>query len=338
MSVKLTDAQLVMLSAAAQREDLCLTAPDKMKGAVLSKVSEKLVKLGLVREVRAKAGMPVWRRDDAGQSYALKLTAAGLKAIAVDDGSEEAIAPREGDATAAALLTRPMPRGPDVVGEHAKTPAPRAGSKLARVIDLLQRSDGATISNPDRRRRDGCRTRRGRRLPGCASADMPSSANGSTGQIRSTESQAPLRTAEIARSSSPKRPRTTTASLSRRRTKRRDRHGSQASHVRTGGEAAGEDNAGGFAAARCFSALDRGRSRGSRSQWAAPPMARPFGRRASCPSPALAVDESAGLSPAGRRLRRSRQVDSADASLRIRSRTPPFPSTGARLRPETASA
>jgi hypothetical protein len=58
MSVKLTDAQLVMLSAAAQREDRCLSAPGKMKGAILAKVSEKLAKLGLVREVRAKAGMP----------------------------------------------------------------------------------------------------------------------------------------------------------------------------------------------------------------------------------------------------------------------------------------
>ena len=47
MSVKLTDAQLVMLSAAAQREDLCLTAPDKMKGAILTKVSEKLVEARL---------------------------------------------------------------------------------------------------------------------------------------------------------------------------------------------------------------------------------------------------------------------------------------------------
>jgi hypothetical protein len=81
MSVKLTDAQLVVLSGAAQREDLCLTAPDKMKGATLGKVSEKLVKLGLVREIRAKAGTPVWRRDDSRQSYALKLTAAGLKAL-----------------------------------------------------------------------------------------------------------------------------------------------------------------------------------------------------------------------------------------------------------------
>jgi hypothetical protein len=58
MIVKLTDAQLVMLSAAAQREDHCLSAPDKIKGAILAKVSEKLAKLGLVREVRAKQGCP----------------------------------------------------------------------------------------------------------------------------------------------------------------------------------------------------------------------------------------------------------------------------------------
>jgi hypothetical protein len=40
MTIKLTDAQLVMLSAAAQREDLCLTAPKKMKGAVSPKSAE----------------------------------------------------------------------------------------------------------------------------------------------------------------------------------------------------------------------------------------------------------------------------------------------------------
>jgi hypothetical protein len=147
MSVKLTDAQVVMLSAAAQRGDLYLTAPHKMKGAVLANVSEKLVKLGLVREVRAKAGMPVWRRDDAGQSCALKLTANGLKAVAVDDGSDAVSAPTEApqqkpehhpDATKAL--------GPNI-GARAKSLAPRIGSKLATVIDLLQRSDGATISN-----------------------------------------------------------------------------------------------------------------------------------------------------------------------------------------------
>ncbi len=143
MTVKLTDAQLVMLSAATQREDLCLTAPEKFKGAILTKVGEKLVKLGLVREVRAKARMPIWRRDDVG-SYAVKLTAAGLKAMAVDDGLEEAIARRE------APEQQPKPAatgasGPDIVGECAKTLTSRAGSKLGRVIDLLQRSEGATI-------------------------------------------------------------------------------------------------------------------------------------------------------------------------------------------------
>jgi hypothetical protein len=146
MSVKLTDAQLVMLSAAARREDLCLTAPDKLKGAILTKVSERLVKLGLVREVRAKAGMPVCRRDDAAQGYALKLTAADLKAISVDDGSDEATASKE------TPQLQPHPRatkatGRDVIGEPAKSFAPRAGSKLARVIDLPQRSEGATITN-----------------------------------------------------------------------------------------------------------------------------------------------------------------------------------------------
>jgi hypothetical protein len=64
MSVKLTDAQLVVMSAAAQRDDRCLAAPHTMKGAALSKVSAKFGKLGLVREMRAKAGMPVWRRND----------------------------------------------------------------------------------------------------------------------------------------------------------------------------------------------------------------------------------------------------------------------------------
>ncbi len=46
----------------------------------------KLLEAGLVKEVRAKAGAPIWRRDDGtGQTYALKLTAAGVKAIAVDE-------------------------------------------------------------------------------------------------------------------------------------------------------------------------------------------------------------------------------------------------------------
>ena len=139
MSVKLTDAQLVMMSAAAQRKDRCLSAPATIKGAAFSKVSAKLAKLGLAREIEAKPGAPIWRRDDAGQGYALKLTAAGLKAIAVDEGPPDAIEPGEA----------PQPQtktgaSPDE-GDPARVAAPRDGSKLAQVIELLRRADGATM-------------------------------------------------------------------------------------------------------------------------------------------------------------------------------------------------
>ena len=49
MSVKLTDAQLMMMSAAAQRKARCLSAPATIKGAALSKVSAKLAKLGFAQ-------------------------------------------------------------------------------------------------------------------------------------------------------------------------------------------------------------------------------------------------------------------------------------------------
>ena len=38
-----------------------------------------------MREIKAKTGMEAWRRDEeTGQAYSLKMTDAGLKAIAAD--------------------------------------------------------------------------------------------------------------------------------------------------------------------------------------------------------------------------------------------------------------
>jgi len=101
MSIKLTDTQLVLLGAAAQRKDLCLVAPPTLKGAAARKVASKLISAGFVKEVKAKASDPFWRRDgESGASYALKLTAAGAKAIAVDDPAEPEDAGEESDALA----------------------------------------------------------------------------------------------------------------------------------------------------------------------------------------------------------------------------------------------
>lgn len=146
MSIKLTDTQLVMLSAAAQREDRCIVAPPSLKGAAAQKIATKLVAAGLAKEIKAKPGGHVWRRDDAtGKAYALKLTAAGLKAIAAEDA--EAI---EGAAGVSPTPSGEVPKSDheaaaEIVAPPTAIAWPRQGSKLAAVVGLLRREGGATV-------------------------------------------------------------------------------------------------------------------------------------------------------------------------------------------------
>ena len=141
MSVKLTDAQLEMMSAAAQREDRCLAAPETMKGAALGKAGTNLVKLGFAREIHGKPGAPICARDEAGSAFTLKLTAAGLKAIAVDEESQEPIEPGEGSQPQLVPETTNC-ADLDDVGRHSPTAAPRDGSKLAAFAELGTRLTG----------------------------------------------------------------------------------------------------------------------------------------------------------------------------------------------------
>ena len=153
---RVSDTQLVMLSAAAQRDDRCLTLPEKLKGAAAHKVATKLIAAGLVEEVKAKAGMPVWRRDEQdGQSYALRLTAAGAKAIAVnpdDDaspaGDEERSPPEVDQPPTSAELDRTAAGASAAESAQAfATPrAPRVGTKLAKAIEMLRATEGATVA------------------------------------------------------------------------------------------------------------------------------------------------------------------------------------------------
>src|SRR5450631_966548 len=89
MSIKLTDTQLIAMSAAARRQDRCLVMPEKLKGLAARKFGDKLVALGFAKEIRARTGIPAWRRnEETEQGYSLKLTAAGLKAVAVEEKEE----------------------------------------------------------------------------------------------------------------------------------------------------------------------------------------------------------------------------------------------------------
>ena len=84
VSVKLTDTQLVLLSAASQRDDRALERPSNLKDGVADKVVAKLLKERLIAEVPSRGSLPVWRRDE-DRPRSLRITKKGLAAIQVED-------------------------------------------------------------------------------------------------------------------------------------------------------------------------------------------------------------------------------------------------------------
>src|SRR5436305_525790 len=89
---KLTETQFAILSEASQRKDRCLIPSKTLKAAAAQKVATKLLKAGLVREIKAKTETEAWRRDEeTSQAHSLKLTDAGLKAIAADERGSQSI-------------------------------------------------------------------------------------------------------------------------------------------------------------------------------------------------------------------------------------------------------
>ena len=144
---KLTDTQRAILFEASKRKDRCLIAPKTLKAAATQKVAAKLLKAGLVSEIKARSGMEIWRRDEeTGQAYSLKLTVAGLKAIPADErGSQSipstAVSPNTNEDSSKAKTAANM-----AAARSAPTAtAPRQGTKIARVIELLQRNQGARL-------------------------------------------------------------------------------------------------------------------------------------------------------------------------------------------------
>ena len=71
---KLTDTQLVLLSAAAQREDGAVELAGNPKGTVAKKAITKLLNDRLVEEVPAGGTLPVWRRDADRGALGLRIT------------------------------------------------------------------------------------------------------------------------------------------------------------------------------------------------------------------------------------------------------------------------
>jgi Protein of unknown function (DUF3489) len=158
---KLSDTQLVILSNAAQRDDLSvLPFPDgvKAKGGAEQKVLAGLKSRGFVRVI-----------ETPGRPQRVVITRAGLKAIGVEPEGEtgDATGPARADIGATAADASPAVQTPVPAAESdgrpvsakrkakakaakpgktaAEKAAPRAGTKQAMMIELLKRPEGATV-------------------------------------------------------------------------------------------------------------------------------------------------------------------------------------------------
>ena len=91
-STKLSDTQLVILSAGAKRTDhslLPLPRSLTVKGFALDRVLETLCKRNLAEERQIVDDVAKWRRDEEGRALGLFVTTNGLLALGVEDADKD---------------------------------------------------------------------------------------------------------------------------------------------------------------------------------------------------------------------------------------------------------
>lgn len=125
---RLTDTQLVILSAAAQREDrTALPLPESVttnKGAA-TRLLKALLKTGLITEQPRAKDQPLWRETAEEGALTLVITDRGLDAIGVEPSPE----PEVTESTNPKANRKPV-----------------GATKLDNVVALLKTPDGATIA------------------------------------------------------------------------------------------------------------------------------------------------------------------------------------------------
>jgi Protein of unknown function (DUF3489) len=167
---KVSDTQAVILSAAAQREDLSvLPLPDSLtlKGGALNKVMDSLRNRGLIRVLGGDGG-----------PERVVLTSEGMAAIGVESDDDQAptaanTAPTSAEPDSAAdapalasetdgakkrakagpargrgknaRRTARATSEPEAAGEPSAKPTPRASTKQGLMIEMLKRPEGATV-------------------------------------------------------------------------------------------------------------------------------------------------------------------------------------------------
>lgn len=126
--------QIKILYAGAQRPgSIAMPLPEGLWGAAAKKSVAALLRHGLLEEVDAniRCGEPLWRETGDGHGTTLVVTDAGLLAIGIKPVEVQAKAAMCERATEA-----PAP----------KRPTPRAGTKQATLIALLEAPEGVGLA------------------------------------------------------------------------------------------------------------------------------------------------------------------------------------------------
>ena len=159
----LSDTQLTILSAAAQRPDgNLLPLPGSLRGGAAAKVVGALIKHGLVREevtetsAKTDAALnTLWRNLEDGRGVLLRITAAALEALGLEpdvpQSDEAPQRPGAGDTDSPASAGSLSAAAAE--GSSASHTAPlqgkvREGTKQAALVAMLKRVEGATIKAP----------------------------------------------------------------------------------------------------------------------------------------------------------------------------------------------
>lgn len=136
----LSDTQLILLSAASQRDDNLLTPSPRLRGSAASRVSDSLIASGLVEEARVSIDQPSWREDPEHGRIGLRITPAGHEAIGLCFA--------EHGGAASSNLDIGRTEGERVIEPDAPlATVMRIGSKKALVLALLQRDEGAFLDD-----------------------------------------------------------------------------------------------------------------------------------------------------------------------------------------------
>lgn len=153
MRPKLSDTQLVILSAACQRSDHSVyPLATRLPGGAAAKVLNSLLGKGLIKEVDAKRDDTLWREDKKRGRLTLRATKAAFAALGIEPDTNPASGDTgatgrdaASDAATPAMDNETAPTAP-AAADSLRPRKTREGTKQAQLIAMLRRPEGATIA------------------------------------------------------------------------------------------------------------------------------------------------------------------------------------------------